>query len=37
VIAPPDSGSGACEAPTLRDALALALPGRSQALAAAAA
>jgi len=26
VIAPPDSGPGACEAPTLAQALALALP-----------
>jgi DNA repair protein RadA/Sms len=37
VIAPVDSGRGACEAQTLRDALALALPRRSQPLAQAAA
>jgi DNA repair protein RadA/Sms len=37
VIAPPDSGDGACHAKTLRDALALALPARSGALAKAAA
>jgi DNA repair protein RadA/Sms len=33
VIAPVDSGGGACEAATLGDALALALPARSRALA----
>jgi DNA repair protein RadA/Sms len=30
VIAPVDSGAGACEAPTLRDALALALPASAR-------
>jgi DNA repair protein RadA/Sms len=33
VIAPPDSGGGACEAATLREALALALPANSARLA----
>jgi DNA repair protein RadA/Sms len=33
VIAPPDSGAGACEVATLREALALALPPRSARLA----
>ena len=33
VIAPPDSGAGACEAATLREALALALPSNSARLA----
>jgi DNA repair protein RadA/Sms len=33
VIAPPDSGAGACEAATLREALALALPANSARLA----
>jgi DNA repair protein RadA/Sms len=37
VIAPVDSGGGACEAATLADALAIALPSRSRALAEAAA
>ncbi|HST33161.1 MAG TPA: DNA repair protein RadA [Solirubrobacteraceae bacterium] len=32
VIAPPDSGGGACEATTLREALALALPSGSRRL-----
>jgi DNA repair protein RadA/Sms len=32
VIAPVDSGAGACEAPTLRDALALALPASPRGL-----
>jgi DNA repair protein RadA/Sms len=32
VIAPPDSGAGACEAATLRDALAIALPAASRRL-----
>ena len=32
VIAPVDSGGGACEAPTLRDALALGLPAASRRL-----
>jgi DNA repair protein RadA/Sms len=32
VIAPPDSGGGACEATTLREALALALPAGSRRL-----
>jgi DNA repair protein RadA/Sms len=32
VIAPPDSGGGACEATTLREALALALPSTSRRL-----
>jgi DNA repair protein RadA/Sms len=32
VIAPPDSGGGACEARTLREALALALPSASRRL-----
>jgi DNA repair protein RadA/Sms len=33
VIAPMESGGGACEAATLREALALALPGKSARLA----
>jgi hypothetical protein len=32
VIAPADSGGGACEAATLREALALALPADSRRL-----